>query len=274
MRYEVAHCCAWSQCCVVLTLLVHRKWRADRKVDLDELLPKATGRWVGAPAADCASAMQLAGLSSQRNLAGSQSQEAMLMHCSLSREAVIEKKAARREAGKERDASPDLVRLPGGGDVMGGDDSFAAAKARCDYCAAALAWPRKLLQGWTCWLAAALVPAAIHRLTQLHPRPGELSVQLLTHITLWDVCRCPCSSLGLLCLKTMCGRAADQCVLAAGRPSSRRGRARSGLCRPIRCSSGRLRQGLLKTRACSSSVRWPLQGPSPFQSASELGGVE
>ena len=46
------------------------------------------------------------------------------------REAMIEKKAARREAAKERDASPDMNRLIGGGDVMGGDDSFAAAKAR------------------------------------------------------------------------------------------------------------------------------------------------
>ena len=25
--------------------LDRRKWRADRKTDLDELLPKATGRW-------------------------------------------------------------------------------------------------------------------------------------------------------------------------------------------------------------------------------------
>jgi hypothetical protein len=37
---------------------------------------------------------------------------------------------ARREAARERDASPDLVKLPGGGDIMGGDDSLAAAKAR------------------------------------------------------------------------------------------------------------------------------------------------
>ena len=46
------------------------------------------------------------------------------------REAQIEKKMARRDAARERDASPDLVKLPGGGDVMGGDDSLAAAKAR------------------------------------------------------------------------------------------------------------------------------------------------
>ncbi len=37
---------------------------------------------------------------------------------------------ARREAARERDASPDIVKLPGGGDVMGGDDSLEAAKAR------------------------------------------------------------------------------------------------------------------------------------------------
>ena len=35
-----------------------------------------------------------------------------------------------REDAKARDASPDRAFLPGGGDMMGGDDSFAAAKAR------------------------------------------------------------------------------------------------------------------------------------------------
>lgn len=39
---------------------------------------------------------------------------------------------ARREAARDREGSPELLRLAGGGDVMGGggDDSFAAAKAR------------------------------------------------------------------------------------------------------------------------------------------------
>lgn len=48
------------------------------------------------------------------------------------REAQTEKKMARREAAREREASPDIVKLPGGGDVMGmgGDDSLEAAKAR------------------------------------------------------------------------------------------------------------------------------------------------
>ncbi|GAB4815831.1 hypothetical protein N2152v2_002877 [Parachlorella kessleri] len=46
------------------------------------------------------------------------------------REALIEKKAARREAAKAREDSPELMRVTGGGDVMGGDDSFAAARAR------------------------------------------------------------------------------------------------------------------------------------------------
>ena len=32
----------------------------------------------------------------------------------------------------KRDDSPDNMRLPGGGDIYGGDDSLAAAKARCD----------------------------------------------------------------------------------------------------------------------------------------------
>lgn len=35
-----------------------------------------------------------------------------------------------REEARGRDASPDRAFLPGGGDMMGGDDSFAAAKAR------------------------------------------------------------------------------------------------------------------------------------------------
>ena len=46
------------------------------------------------------------------------------------REALIEKKAARREAAKAREDSPELMRVTGGGDVMGGDDSFQAARAR------------------------------------------------------------------------------------------------------------------------------------------------
>eukprot|EP00877_Chromochloris_zofingiensis_P009627 jgi/Chrzof1/4918/Cz15g04140.t1 len=68
-----------------------RKWRADQKDVLDELLPKATGR-----------------------------------------EAKVEQRVARREAARACEDSPDLVRVTGGGDVMGGgdDDSFAAAKAR------------------------------------------------------------------------------------------------------------------------------------------------
>ena len=48
-------------------------------------------------------------------------------HC---REARMDQKVARREAAKEREASPEITKLPGGGDVMGGDDSLAAAKAR------------------------------------------------------------------------------------------------------------------------------------------------
>eukprot|EP00199_Chlamydomonas_sp_CCMP681_P002836 CAMPEP_0119115278 /NCGR_PEP_ID=MMETSP1180-20130426/50436_1 /TAXON_ID=3052 ORGANISM="Chlamydomonas cf sp, Strain CCMP681" /NCGR_SAMPLE_ID=MMETSP1180 /ASSEMBLY_ACC=CAM_ASM_000741 /LENGTH=315 /DNA_ID=CAMNT_0007104183 /DNA_START=70 /DNA_END=1017 /DNA_ORIENTATION=+ len=36
----------------------------------------------------------------------------------------------RRDLAKGRDASPDAVRLPGGGDVFGGDDDFQTAKAR------------------------------------------------------------------------------------------------------------------------------------------------
>jgi len=43
----------------------------------------------------------------------------------------MDQKMARREAARERDASPEITKLPGGGDVMGGDDSLAAAKARC-----------------------------------------------------------------------------------------------------------------------------------------------
>lgn len=64
-----------------------RKWRADQKELLDEMLPKATGR-----------------------------------------EAMIEKKAARREAARARDDSPDHVSRSM--DIMGDDDSFAAARDR------------------------------------------------------------------------------------------------------------------------------------------------
>ena len=48
------------------------------------------------------------------------------------REARMDASKARREDAKARDASPDVVHLPGGGDPMGasGDDSFAAARAR------------------------------------------------------------------------------------------------------------------------------------------------
>ena len=55
--------------------------------------------------------------------------EWLYMFC-LRREARIDQKMARREAAKEREGSPEMTRLPGGGDVMGGDDSLAAAKAR------------------------------------------------------------------------------------------------------------------------------------------------
>lgn len=46
------------------------------------------------------------------------------------REAKVEARAARREAARAREDSPPLMRVTGGGDIMGGDDSFAAAKAR------------------------------------------------------------------------------------------------------------------------------------------------
>lgn len=46
------------------------------------------------------------------------------------REAQVEKRMARREAARAREDSPEMMRVTGGGDVMGGDDSFAAAKAR------------------------------------------------------------------------------------------------------------------------------------------------
>ena len=48
----------------------------------------------------------------------------------LCREARMDQKVARREAARDREASPEMTKLPGGGDVMGGDDSLAAAKAR------------------------------------------------------------------------------------------------------------------------------------------------
>jgi len=49
----------------------------------------------------------------------------------LGREAVVEKRMARREDAHARDASPDIAAIPGGGDMYGGgDDSFAAARNR------------------------------------------------------------------------------------------------------------------------------------------------
>lgn len=46
------------------------------------------------------------------------------------REAKGDARAARRADARDRDASPDVARVAGGGDVMGGDDSFQAARAR------------------------------------------------------------------------------------------------------------------------------------------------
>ena len=42
----------------------------------------------------------------------------------------IEKRMARREATRAREDSPEMLRVVGGGSIMGGDDSFEAAKAR------------------------------------------------------------------------------------------------------------------------------------------------
>lgn len=42
----------------------------------------------------------------------------------------VEARLARREEARAREDSPDLVPVAGGGSIMGGDDSFAAAKAR------------------------------------------------------------------------------------------------------------------------------------------------
>lgn len=48
------------------------------------------------------------------------------------REAKVEARIGRREEKRAREESPEITKLPGGGNVMGGDDSFAAARARCD----------------------------------------------------------------------------------------------------------------------------------------------
>ena len=42
----------------------------------------------------------------------------------------MEARAARRQDKRAREDSPEMNKLIGGGDVMGGDDSFSAAKAR------------------------------------------------------------------------------------------------------------------------------------------------
>ena len=68
-----------------LGAIERRRWKADQKLLVDELLPKGTGR-----------------------------------------EALVEKRIARREEARQRGASPDVqVDMYGGG-----DDSFAAAQAR------------------------------------------------------------------------------------------------------------------------------------------------
>ena len=46
------------------------------------------------------------------------------------KEARTAERVARRQLAKERDGSPDVATLAGGGDVMGGTDSFQAALAR------------------------------------------------------------------------------------------------------------------------------------------------
>ena len=79
------------------------------------------------------------------------------------RDAQVEKKMARREAAREREASPDLVKLPGGGDIMGGGDSLAAAKARQGACRS-----RACSQAWRAcplcrrWCAPCAAPAVSH----------------------------------------------------------------------------------------------------------------
>lgn len=142
-----------------------RRWRTEQKEWLDEQLPKATGRsaLISLCTLTCSSGVAQAMCCTsprpicrtwfvlsvqQRCVAISHSVHAIsalvlhmvhvvsgLIHpvsclVNLCREAQLEKKAARREATKEREQSPDISKLPGGGDIMGGDDSFAAAKAR------------------------------------------------------------------------------------------------------------------------------------------------
>ena len=43
------------------------------------------------------------------------------------REAQIKQRIARQEATKPRNQSPELLKLPGGGDIMGRDDLFSSA---------------------------------------------------------------------------------------------------------------------------------------------------
>eukprot|EP00967_Tisochrysis_lutea_P121407 scaffold200030_cov15-Tisochrysis_lutea.AAC.1 len=43
---------------------------------------------------------------------------------------IKETKGLQQEEAKAREASPDVVRLPGGGDIYGGDESIAVARAR------------------------------------------------------------------------------------------------------------------------------------------------
>ena len=112
------------------------------------------------------------------------------------REAQIEQRMARREAAKERDQSPELLKLPGGGDIMGGDDSFSSAKARwrCERAAhaqcrqtfhLATRWmlilsSKRMLWGLRCRLAK--VGASVRPWQSLH----QLGICSLSLTTTWQ----------------------------------------------------------------------------------------
>jgi len=60
----------------------------------------------------------------------------------------VEARVARRQDARAREESPEMVKLIGGGDVMGGDDSFAAAKARHAPVAFELQAGFEVCKGW------------------------------------------------------------------------------------------------------------------------------
>ncbi|KAJ9506168.1 hypothetical protein QJQ45_002456 [Haematococcus lacustris] len=96
------------------------RWRAEQKEVLEELLPRATGREAQVEKRIARRYLLLLLLLLLLPL---------LLLLLLPPPPLLPPPKATWEESKAREGSPDTVRLPGGGDVYGGDTSLAAAKA-------------------------------------------------------------------------------------------------------------------------------------------------